>query len=193
MPTLEEILLNIDAGKSKKVRGLIVKSDGVGYEIDGYVHDLQDAIKQIEQKGKTKGFPYELVAFILVRPPSKVISTHKIHNKTEHSKLIEDAVSRGLYVYYADVQKADGKYYAKHPWIVDWDSVPEEGGIPNRPSKKTKKKTKSEETEPRKASPVSDDTLKCPFCGKIVSSTPGRTLHVKCKHPDRLEEYIAQK
>jgi hypothetical protein len=34
-----------------------------------------------------------------------------------------------------------------------------------------------------------NDQLRCPFCGQKSTSTPGRTLHVKAKHPERLEEY----
>jgi hypothetical protein len=30
----------------------------------------------------------------------------------------------------------------------------------------------------------------CPFCSACPTSSPGRTLHVKSKHPDRLKEYL---
>lgn len=34
--------------------------------------------------------------------------------------------------------------------------------------------------------------LKCPYCSKQMSSTSGRTLHVKSKHPDRFQEYFQE-
>lgn len=36
-----------------------------------------------------------------------------------------------------------------------------------------------------------DGGLSCPFCKAAVSSTSGRTLHVKNQHPERLDEYKA--
>ena len=36
-------------------------------------------------------------------------------------------------------------------------------------------------------------SYKCPYCDTVTSSTPGRTLHVKSRHPDKLEEYKSTK
>jgi hypothetical protein len=44
-------------------------------------------------------------------------------------------------------------------------------------------------TQPVKADVASESELKCPFCNYAVSSKPGRTNHVKGKHPERLDEY----
>lgn len=168
MPSLEEKLLSIKPGKSKRIRGLEIGFDGNVYEIDGCFFNLDESVRQVKQKGKVKGFPYSEVAFMLVRPPKKkVVSTHQIRNKSEHTKLVEDAKAKGLYVYYADVVKRNGKYFVGRPWIIDWDSMPTENEVSEKKS----------------------SALECPFCNKTMSSTPGRTLHVKSKHPDRLDEY----
>ena len=36
----------------------------------------------------------------------------------------------------------------------------------------------------------SSTSLFCPFCNKRLNSTPGRTNHVKSKHPEKLQEYM---
>lgn len=45
--------------------------------------------------------------------------------------------------------------------------------------------------EPQKAlkEKPENNVLSCPYCDKTVTSTPGRTLHVKNKHPDKFDEY----
>jgi hypothetical protein len=112
---------------------------------------------------------YKKTAFVLLKAPSRIISIHLPKNKREHAKLLERAKQSGYYLYYAPAEPRDGKYVAQQPWQLDWDSIPEEP-------------EPEEEQEPI-------DELVCPFCGKKVNSTPGRTLHVKSRHPEKLEAY----
>jgi len=114
---------------------------------------------------------YKRTAFVLVKAPSKIISSHLPKSKKEHQSLLRKAKENGYYLYYAPAEARDGKYLIKEPWVLDWDSVPE-----------------IVEKEPE-LEPINE--LECPFCGKELRSTPGRTLHVKGHHPDRLEEYQA--
>ncbi len=112
---------------------------------------------------------YDKIAFLLVKPPSRVISTHQIRNRKEHTALLKTAKEKKYFVYHADVERRDGKFFAIQPWIVDWESVDnifDPSG-----------KNDAEEVE---------DTgkLSCPFCGKKCSSKSGLTLHLKTKHPE---------
>ena len=56
------------------------------------------------------------------------------------------------------------------------------------PEKIGKKKLTKKEREER-VEEANKPALFCPYCDHPINSTPGRTLHVKSKHPDKLEEY----
>ena len=114
---------------------------------------------------------YKHTAFIILKAPSKVISTHLPKSKKEHAKLLERAKSGGYYLYYAVAESRNGKYFATQPWQLDWDSVVDE----------------PEEVKPESEPETSE--LACPFCDKVCNSKPGRTLHVKSRHPNHVEEY----
>jgi hypothetical protein len=113
---------------------------------------------------------YKKTAFVLLKPPSRIISIHIPKNKSEHTELLQKARDSGYCLYYAPAESRNGKYVVQQPWQLDWDSIPKEPELVEEPSE-----------------PV--DELKCPFCGKKVNSTPGRTLHVKSSHPDKMDEY----
>ena len=185
MASIETQCQSLVESKPKKIRGITVERDGDQYLIDGETYDLQNAVGIIQESGSSsrKKFPYGQVAFLLVKPPSHVVSTHQIRNRSEHSKLLEKAKAKGYFVYHADVQKQeDGKFHAILPWIIDWESVDNIHGPPEDLGKSKSRSKTETETE-----------LFCPFCDKKVNSTPGRTLHVKTKHPDRYEEYMETK
>jgi len=131
---------------------------------------------------------YEKTAFVLIKPPSKVVSTHKINNRHEHIKLIETAKHNELLLYYSHVIKKGNKYYTDQPLIVDEESAK---NYIDMFSDNTEKED-SVEVQPsvQVAPPITEErSLVCPFCNKKMSSTPGRTLHIKSKHPDKLDEY----
>jgi len=190
---------------------------------------------------------YKTIVYIIVKPPSKIISAHKVGNKSEYDEILQKAKQGGNCLYYAETQTKNGKQYAKQPWTLDPSSVikpPEvlkkeviENKITEEPAKTSttpsttptstptsvseslhelvcdcgKKcssksgfvlhqkicpysKMLAKQLEPeaeRKADVLKPESaeLSCPFCGKKISSTPGRTLHVKNAHNDKLDEY----
>ena len=120
--------------------------------------------------GKIK-INFNRTAFILVKPPSRIVSHHKIKTYAEHDDLIVKAVESGYCLYSAHMVKKNGKYIATQPWQLDLDTIPQ---------------NIKEEPVPE---PPKSDQLCCPFCDKPMNSTSGRTLHVKSNHSERLEEY----
>ena len=118
-------------------------------------------------------------AFIVVKPPSRIISQHKLKTDTEYAELVGKAREVGHCLYSAPMMKRDGKYYATQPWQLHPDTIPQE--------------SRAEVTEVVEVAQVpgqtQPDQLCCPFCNKLISSTAGRTLHVKSNHPDKIEEY----
>lgn len=118
---------------------------------------------------------YKKIAFVLIKPPSRVIGYHLIKSAAEHQTLIEKAITSGHCLYSAPITKSNGKYIATQPWQLDENTLPI-----------TKAVVEEIVEEPVQPEP---DGLYCPFCDKPMSSTPGRTLHVKSIHPEQLEEY----
>lgn len=202
MASIETQLLEMQPGESKTIKQKTVLRYGDDYYIESKEYTLDSAIKFIS-KNKSKGFPYNSVAFLLVKPPSQILGHFNIKNKQEHKVLLEKAKQKKALVYYADVVVKDGRYTASQPWVVDFDSVkelydpveeykPDSGIKAGKPAKydpslqiENEEVDKEEEDE---HIPVSDK-LTCPYCGKEMNSTAGRTLHVKGKHPDMYEEY----
>src|SRR5687767_12041879 len=127
---------------------------------------------------------YATVAFLLVRPPAKVLSTHKLKNKAEHEALLEQAQSKHACVYYAVVERKGGKLLAKQPWTLDRSTI----GNVKAPVVEVETAL---EAEPATAALAEkpEERLLCPYCKKPFSSTSGRTLHVKSKHPDMWDDY----
>lgn len=183
MANLEQKLQALRDGKSKKFKGISVQRDGEKFYIEGELYNLEDTIGIIQESGSTRQrFAYDRVAFLIVRPPATVVSSHQIRDRQEHVALLDKAKKKKYYVYYADVVQKNGKYYAVQPWIVDWESVDNIFGSPSEWGKDAS----TEELD-------DSDQLCCPFCGKLMSSTSGRTLHVKSKHPRRYKKYMASK
>jgi hypothetical protein len=182
MTSLSTQLQRLHDGRPKKVRGVSVCKENGQYIIDDEHLTLDEAVKVLEGRKRQK-FPYDQVAFLLVKPPSRVISSHQIKNRKEHAALLEKAKEKKYVVYYADVKKQDGKFFAVQPWIVDFESV---DNLYGPVEELGKEKPDTGEVEDK-------DEIRCPFCKKKMSSTPGRTLHVKSKHPDKYEEYMKSK
>lgn len=169
------------------------------------------------EEDKKQKFPYNSVMFILAKQNRIIISTHRIKGRKEHLELIDKAKKKGCFLYYADVIQIDGKWYTCLQWIVDWESVgePEQIEITAKPRViKSSKRNQDDEDDQddvdeyykdeseQEPEPVSDEPeqepkrkseISCPFCGKKVTSTPGRTLHVKSAHPDKYQEYLENK
>lgn len=180
MSKTAEQLKSIKSGKSNRVRGQDVKRDDDRYLIDGEEYSLDEAVKRLDQSGPTKsGIDYDWTVFLECPPcmgPSP-LKHHRCKNRAEHQELLEAVKKRKNYLYYGAVAKVDGKCVARPPFIIDWDSIPE------HPDELKKQEEKPK--DPKRW----DRGLSCPFCGIEVSSTPGRTLHVKAQHPERLDEY----
>lgn len=201
MASIETQLLEMQPGESKTIKQKTVLRYGDDYYIESKEYTLDGAIRLIS-KNKSKGFPYSSVAFLLVKPPSKILGHFNIKNKLEHKELLEKAKLKKALVYYADVIVKDGRYAASQPWVVDFDSVkelfnpveeykPDSGikeGKPTKYDPSLQVEEEEVEEEEEEVVPVSDK-LTCPYCGKEMNSTAGRTLHVKGKHPDMYEEY----
>lgn len=114
---------------------------------------------------------FKHTAFILVKPPSRIVSQHRLKNNSEYQELLNKAIEAGHCLYFAPMEKRQGRLVAIQPWELNPDTIP-------RPT----------QAEPV-PEPVPTDQLCCPFCNKPMSSTSGRTLHVKSTHADKLEEY----
>lgn len=183
MSKTAEQLRSIKPGKSSRVRGQDVKREGDRYLIEGEEYSLEDAAQRLEQSGPAKsGIDYDWTVF-LESPPGmnpSPIKHHRCRSKADHAELVEAVKKRKNYLWYGAVKKVDGKYQAHPPFIIDWDSVPDH---PVETVKRAEQEAKPK--DPKRW----DGGLSCPFCGVTVSSTPGRTLHVKSQHPERLEEY----
>lgn len=176
----------------------IFRLDESNYLINGEQHSLKEAINILSNNTEvneevssdssiSKTVNYDKLIFILVEPPFRVISVHKINNEEDKQKLVNDAVKKGLLLYYSDVRQRDGKYYAAQPWLIDWASVPNDMGQRHKIAKKNSPPKEQYQTPTKTAE--SSDTIKCPYCNKKLNSIFGRTNHVKGKHPEKIEEY----
>lgn len=183
MSKTTEQLKSIKSGRSTRVRGREVTKDGDRYLIDGEEYSIDEAVTKLDQSGSAKsGIDYDWTVFLECQPYDgpRPVKTHRCRDKTEHSALLEAVKKRNNYLWYGGVTKNGDRCFAKPPFIIDWDSIPEH---PYEVKKRTEQTVKPQDPK------CWDGGLSCPFCGDEVSSTPGRTLHVKAKHLDRFEEY----
>ncbi len=128
------------------------------------------------------GPDYERLAFLEIPPyDSRPVAQHRCANRAEHIALLAQVKARKNYLYFATVVRTGKTAVAVQPFLVDWDSIPDH---PHEVRKQVEAKS------PKVKDPLKwDRGLSCPFCDQKINSTPGRTLHVKHQHPDRLEEY----
>lgn len=111
---------------------------------------------------------YKKTGFVIIKPPTRVISYHIIKNSAEHQKLAKQAIDNQYCLYHAPIIKRNGKYIAIQPWTLDEKTIP--------------KFPKQEPKEQPRTPDETTDKLCCPHCGKKCSSKSGLTLHTKnCK------------
>jgi aspartate carbamoyltransferase regulatory subunit len=127
-------------------------------------------------------FDYQNMVFVLVKPPAKVISTHRLKDKSQYLDLLVKARDKKCLIYYSDIVKIKGKYCARDPITIDVQSL---GNIDLSDQAETVVSYASEAPTSHSAE-VADMSLKCPYCGKTMSSTSGKTLHIKHKHPEQI-------
>lgn len=178
-----EQLRSIKVGKSSRIRGQDVKRNGDLYLVDGDELTLDEAAKRLEQTGQPRtGLDYAWTAFLECPQYSRnPIKQYQCGTRAEHQELVEAVKKRGNYLYYGAAVKVDNKFQVNSSLLIlDWDTVPEH---PDEIKRQAEDKVRAK--DPKKW----DGGLSCPFCRVEVSSTPGRTLHVKAAHPERLDEY----
>lgn len=173
MSALSDQLYSIKSGRSRKIRGHEIGRDGDRFTIDGDDCSVDDILAKLDAQSRS-GPDYQNLLFLECQPYSSSPLRHfRCDNRPEHQQLLDEVRKRGNYLYYAGVCKDGDRYLARPPWILDWDSVPD---------------------SPTKAAAESpgrwDGGLSCPFCDHQINSTPGRTLHVKHQHPERVKEYF---
>src|SRR5688500_9114456 len=123
MSTTADQLQAMKSGRSKKIRGQEVSRDGDDYIIDGDNLSLDEAVKRLDQSGRT-GTDYNRLVFLECPPYSQdPIRHHRCANKSEHTALLEAVIKRKNYLYSAAVVKEDGQFLARPPFVLDWDSV----------------------------------------------------------------------
>lgn len=188
---LEKQLQAIRPGKSKRLKGLTVRRDGSSYIVDGDTLTLEEAVQRLNETAAPKaGIDYAWTAFIEKAPGSNnhtagIIKVHKVKDKAGHAALVEEVKSRQNYLWYGRVVKsAEGRYSVPPPLIIDFDTVPDQPYVESPGGKR------SLPPPPPPDPKLWDGGLSCPFCRQEVSSTPGRTLHVKSQHPDQFQQYL---
>lgn len=123
---------------------------------------------------------YSKTSFIMVEPPSRIISTHQAKDDIEYQKLVSDAKKKGLCLYHANVECRDGKYFAVQPWVIDIETVP--NGKPRK-----------QQAQQEQAQTVQEHPFQCPHCSKILSNSSGLTLHIKSKHAgEKVKEEVKE-
>lgn len=183
MSELIHQLENIADGDTTTIYGIDVTPREGKFIINGKAYAPKNAIKILQYPNN---FEYENLVFALVRPPSDIISTRTIENRGQHLEMMQEAKDRGMYVYYTSIV-GNGNSAPKQPWILDWSSLYNDhlDGFDDN----TIEEEKQAEQSDSQSDSQDDGGLVCPFCDKKMSSTPGRTLHVKAQHPDKIEEY----
>ncbi len=192
--SIEQTLNEIEDGESKTIKGVKVTASDNLYVIDNNAYTLEEAAEQIEQRAKVTGIIYNETIFILADTNGNKVATRQLNNKSEHTALIEEAKSKKLYVYMSGVQKIDGKFYTTYPSIIDWASVPD---VPYTTKNRKNSALNTVDLKSALAADkrtINDDNddsaISCPYCNKTMTSTQGRTLHVKSKHPDKYDDYM---
>jgi hypothetical protein len=204
--SVELKLSTIAVRQSRNINGYkIYRLSDQEFLINGENCTLKAAIKILCDKDNIEVIPevsstssasatvnLDKIAFVMVEPPARIISNHIVSNEDERLALVKSALKKGLILYFSDVRVKDGKYYASQPWMIDWDSVP--NNLDNRvkiasKNKEMEKITDSEKTVSEESKVLDNGTIICPYCNKKMNSLFGRTNHVRGKHPEKIEEY----
>lgn len=179
----QDQLRKIKSGKIRRIRGQDVERLDDHYVIEGDNYSIVDAAKRLDQAApKVTGVDYSCTVFLECPPysGSNPIKQHRCNDKAAHTELVDAVKKRKNYLYYGRVANEGGKFVVRPPFIIDWDTVPE-----HPEEVKRQEEVKIKPVDPKKW----DRGLSCPFCKTVVSSTPGRTLHVKSQHQERFAEY----
>jgi hypothetical protein len=181
--TARQQLESLSHGKTKRIKGQLVKRLDDEYSInDESAVSIEIALELLnESNTPTSGINFSTTVFIERLPHSPhsvagIVHVHRVASKAEYTKLIAAVVSRRHYLWYGTITTDEqGQEVARPPFLLEFDTVPD---VPYG------KESTAQLAKQWKGG------LSCPFCGQSVSSTPGRTLHVKGKHPERFEEYV---
>lgn len=177
---------NIKIGKNRLVGGKLLYRRGEdAYIIDGETYTLEGVIKYFDIKPPknekvvivgpsaepkvTSAEPKVVttkLAAILVESPSRILSYHLYEKETDLAALKLAAISRKLLLYYTATEHKEGKYYAKQPWLIDWDTVP----------------GNSKEFIKAAAEQFKDKVIQCPFCGSEYNKLSSYVSHISSNH-----------
>lgn len=176
MPSIADKLSLLEFDEDCKVSGTIVTRTSDGFAIGGETYSLEEAVETLENKSESSGFNYKRTGFVFMTPAigeklPRVVSACMVKDRAAHLKLLAKARSKNLHLFFGNAIECEGKMIQRGPLALDWDCLGVEEELPNKSSTPT--------------------GLHCPYCGKQVSSTPGRTLHVKNKHPEKLDVYMS--
>ena len=184
MSKIHDNLKNLDQDKTRKILGIKVTRCNSEFIINDQYYTIIEAAEFIKtnQSINSKN-PLDHSAFVLVRPGCDPNGTHRafrVGSKVERTALLKYAKSKNFYVYTGNIKLVNGKPHVEGPFAFIWDSMPSDAEKkPNRwPSGGLRT------TEKKKNSPIE---LNCPYCSSIFSSTSGRTLHIKSKHPEEIK------
>lgn len=199
--SIELKLKSLTARVSRTINGQnVIKLEDNAYLINGERFTLKEGVSKLVSEeevqeensslsSNNKSTNFDKVVYIMIEPPFRVISTHRIQSDEERIKLINDSIKKGLLLYFTDIRARDGKYYAAQPWLIEWASVPNDMSGRSKTAKKYIESDKNIEKQVINPEEQSS-SLKCPYCNKVLNSKFGRTNHVKGKHQDKLAEYL---
>lgn len=178
---IEDKLDKLKLNRSKKIGSVQVILREDGYEINSELYGREEAIKILSESPKPES---EKGYCVLTKPYSRIpLYGYAYTNQSEYLQIVKEARAKSLYLYKCGGRTSsyNGNIYSQLPWIIEWDTVPEPGQAPKIPDQQIECNTNIDQ-------PI-ELGMFCPFCRIPVSSKPGRTLHVKSKHPDRMNEY----
>jgi len=188
MSKIHDELKDLSQDKTRKISGVKVTRCNSEFIIDDQYYTIIEAARFIEtnQSIDSKN-PFDSLSFVLVRPgcdpnydPNGARRAFRVGSKAERDALLKHAKSKNFYVYVGSIKLVDGKPQTHGPFAFAWDSMPSD--TEKKPSKwpsgdlRTMEKKKNSLIE-----------LDCPYCSSIFSSTSGRTLHIKSKHPEEIK------
>jgi len=107
-------------------------------------------------------------AYILIEPPSRVLSTHICESEEEIDKIFSLAEKKQCLLYYANVSKSNNRIFVDQPLELVMDTL--QNVVKKRDQLDIKEVIDS------------GDNLTCPYCNKKMSSTSGLTNHINAKH-----------
>lgn len=167
--TLDGVLkyFNIQPPKNDKV---VAVGPSINVEASKSAVDNSSVNDQIGKQpltaGGTKVVVHDKLVAILVEPPARILSYHLYEKDLELAALKLAAISRKILLYYTVAEAKEGKYYAKQPWLIDWDTV----------SGNSKDFIKFASERFR------DVSIKCPFCESEFSKLSSYVSHISSSH-----------